>query len=141
LFFNIFRQAASELKEADRTARLKRHFANTYLSSSKGGSRKTERKDRLHAVTSIYVASMVIPTFLVELKENWCGIAGSGELKIKHAGMLKGCYNAVTQESDVLLELYESFRNVFAYYKFTCLLVNEVVNVCHVREKKREKQK
>jgi hypothetical protein len=82
---------------------------------------------------------MVIPTFLVELKENWCGIAGSSDLKIKHAGMLKGCYNDVTQESEVSLDLYESFRNVFAYYEFTCLLVNGVIKVCRVRQKKKEK--
>jgi hypothetical protein len=90
--------------EAEKCTKNKRHFANTSLHASKGGNHDNIRKERLHAVTTIWFTSMIIPTLLVQLKSNWDGISGEPDDKRRIFGTLKGFYGKITKDTGLQLE-------------------------------------
>lgn len=121
--------------------RLKRHFANTYLSASKGGIRKPETKERLHAAVSLWFAGMVIPNFLKEYKLHWNSMLGTPKKKAFYVGVIKGCITLPQDNAMEGRELFEHFRNLYGYYEFICLFIQEIMQDCSVRKKKKETKK
>jgi hypothetical protein len=112
--------------EAKKCTKNKRHFANTYLHASEGGNCDNVHNERLHAVTTIWFTSMIIPTFFVQLKNNLDGISGEPDDKRHIFGKLNGVYGKITKDTEISSVLYAEYPNVFAYNEWVYLLISDV---------------